>query len=197
MRCSSTRKLSQLPSCSFSAPGALVCPDNAVRGRDVFIDNDLSAATHTRSANCVTLFRRTPPALSPSSIRHRRLLPFPGGVACTLKTRLRQLCSGRASSILTEAPSVCSQGCGSSGVSPKSLRSVDFKVAVMAFRVLHGLAPPYLNDLVHVADLPGRRRLRSSSSHQLLLPPFLLTAVDRRTFPVAASLPSGTHCHLT
>ena len=42
---------------------------------------------------------------------------------------------------------------------------VDFKVAVMAFRVLHGLAPPYLNDLVHVADLPGRRRLRSSSSH--------------------------------
>ena len=122
MWCSSTRKLSQLPSCSFSAPGALVCPDNAVRGRDVFIDNDLGAATYTRSANCVTLFRRTPPASSPS-IRHRRLLPFPGGVACTLKTRLRQLCSGRASSILTEAPSVCSQGCGSSGVSPKSLRS--------------------------------------------------------------------------
>jgi len=52
MRCSSTRKLSQLPSCSFSAPGALVCPDNAVRDRDVFIDNDLGAATHTRSANC-------------------------------------------------------------------------------------------------------------------------------------------------
>jgi len=74
---------------------------------------------------------------------------------------------------------------------------VDFKVAVMAFRVLHGLAPPYLNDLVHVADLPGRRRLRSSSSHQLLVPPFRLTTVDRRTFPVAASLPSGTHCHLT
>ena len=65
---------------------------------------------------------------------------------------------------------------------------VDFKVAVMAFRVLHGLAPPYLNDLVHVADLPSRRRLRSSSSHQLLVPPFRLTTVGRRTFPVAASL---------
>ena len=31
----------------------------------------------------------------------------------------------------------------------------DFKVAVMAFRVLHGLAPPYLNQLVRVVDLPG------------------------------------------
>jgi len=65
---------------------------------------------------------------------------------------------------------------------------VDFKVAVMAFRVLHGLATPYLNDLVRVADLPGRRRLRSSSSHQLTVPPVRLTTVGRRTFLVAASL---------
>ena len=34
--------------------------------------------------------------------------------------------------------------------------------------MLHRLAPPYLTDLVRVADLPGRRRLRSSSSHQLV-----------------------------
>jgi len=33
----------------------------------------------------------------------------------------------------------------------------DFKADVIAFRVLHGLAQPYLNDLVHVADLPRRR----------------------------------------
>ena len=68
----------------------------------------------------------------------------------------------------------------------------------MSLRVLHGLAPPYLNDLVRVADLPGRRRLRSSSSHQLLVPSFWLTTVDQRTFPVAASLlcnslPSDIH----
>ena len=46
---------------------------------------------------------------------------------------------------------------------------------------------PCLNDLVRVADLPGRRRLRWSSSHQLLVPPFRLTTVGRRTFPVAAA----------
>ena len=61
---------------------------------------------------------------------------------------------------------------------------VNFKVAVMAFRVQHGLAPAYLNDLVHVADLPGHHRLRSSSSHQLLVPPFRLTTVGRCTFPL-------------
>jgi len=44
------------------------------------------------------------------------------------------------------------------------------------------------SDLVRVADLPGRRRLRSSSSHQLLVPSFRLTTVGRCTFPVAASL---------
>ena len=42
--------------------------------------------------------------------------------------------------------------------------------------------------LVRVSDLPGRHRLRSSSSQQLLVPPFRLTTVGRRSFPVAASL---------
>ena len=41
---------------------------------------------------------------------------------------------------------------------------VDFKMAVMAFRVLHGLVPPYLNQLARVADLPRRRWLPSASS---------------------------------
>jgi len=47
---------------------------------------------------------------------------------------------------------------------------VYYKVAVMAFRVLHGLAPPYLDQLVRVADLPGRHRLRSSTLYQLQVP---------------------------
>jgi len=48
MWCSLTRKLSQLPSCSFSVAGALVCPVNSVRDLGVFIDNELGAATHVR-----------------------------------------------------------------------------------------------------------------------------------------------------
>jgi len=59
----------------------------------------------------------------------------------------------------------------------------------MAFRALHRLAPPYLDQLVRVADLSGRRRLRSSSSsYQLHVPTYRLATTGRRSFPVAASI---------
>jgi hypothetical protein len=64
---------------------------------------------------------------------------------------------------------------------------VNFKLAVMAFRVLHGQAPPYLSHLVRVADLPGRQRLRSASSYQLSVPAYRLSTIGRRSFSVAAS----------
>jgi hypothetical protein len=57
----------------------------------------------------------------------------------------------------------------------------------MAFRVLHGQAPPYLSHLVHVADLPGRQRLRSASSCQLSVPAYRLSTIGRRSFSVAPS----------
>ena len=41
----------------------------------------------------------------------------------------------------------------------------------------HSLTPPYLNQLVRVADLPGHHRLRSSSSHRLQVPVCLLATV--------------------
>ena len=68
----------------------------------------------------------------------------------------------------------------------------------MAFRVLHGLSPPYVDQLVRVADLLGRHRLRSSTSYQLHVPAHRLVYAGRRSFPVAAailwnSLPSDVH----
>ena len=42
--------------------------------------------------------------------------------------------------------------------------------------------------ITYYRPLVSRCRLRSASSHQLLVPPFRLTTVGRRTFPVAASL---------
>ena len=66
---------------------------------------------------------------------------------------------GRATGLSTATSTICAQRCGLSGFSTSSLRPhhrrsrysslaalriperVDFKVAVMTFRVLHGLAP--------------------------------------------------------
>jgi len=72
---------------------------------------------------------------------------------------------------------------------------VNFKLALMAYRVLHGMAPVYLNQLVPVSDLPSRRRLRSSSTLQLLVPPYRLTTVGRRSFRLQP--PSSGTLHLS
>jgi len=65
---------------------------------------------------------------------------------------------------------------------------VNFKLALMAYRVLNGMAPSYLNQLVPVSSLTGHRRLRSSFTLQLLVPSYRLSTVSRRSFPVAASM---------
>jgi len=67
-------------------------------------------------------------------------------------------------------------------------RRLIFKLALMAYRVLNGMAPSYLNQLVPVSSLTGRRRLRSSFTLQLLVPSYRLSTVGRRSFPVAASM---------
>jgi len=55
------------------------------------------------------------------------------------------------------------------------------------------MAPPYLNQLVPLSSLPGRRRLRSSFTLQLHVPQYRLSTAGRRSFPVAASI-FGTLC---
>ena len=65
---------------------------------------------------------------------------------------------------------------------------VNFKLALMAYRVMNGMAPSYLNRLVPVSSLTGRRRLRSSFTLQLLVPSYRLSTVGRRSFPVSASM---------
>jgi len=42
---------------------------------------------------------------------------------------------------------------------------VQYKIAVLVYKVLHGLSPQYLGPLNYVADLPGRRPLRSAGTN--------------------------------
>jgi len=52
------------------------------------------------------------------------------------------------------------------------------------YKVLHGLAPQYLGPLNYVADLPGRRPLRSATTNRLAVRLIKLTTVANRAFPV-------------
>jgi len=64
---------------------------------------------------------------------------------------------------------------------------VQYKIAVLTFKVLHDSAPRYLGPLVAVDDLPGRRALLSASTSRLVIPPIKLSTVGSRIFPVAAA----------
>ena len=74
---------------------------------------------------------------------------------------------------------------------------INFRLAVIVFKCLHGLAPPYLNSYLQLSSsIESRRSLRSSSSSNLMLPSSHLKTVGARAFPVAAarvwnSLPSS------
>jgi len=64
---------------------------------------------------------------------------------------------------------------------------IQYKIAVLTFKVLQGTAPRYLGPLVRVSDLPGRRALRSASSSSLVVPTYRLATIGSRIFKVAAA----------
>ena len=65
---------------------------------------------------------------------------------------------------------------------------IEFKLAVLVYKCLHGTAPSYLADeLEHTADFGTRRRLRSSSSLTLNVRRTRLSTVGDRAFPVVAA----------
>jgi len=76
----------------------------------------------------------------------------------------------------------------------RSPERIDFKLAVLTYRCLHGLTPRYLSDYIQSVAVSNCRRLRSSSSSQLVIRRTRLSTVGDRAFPVAAS---GTVCHPT
>ena len=64
------------------------------------------------------------------------------------------------------------------------LERIQYRVAVLTYKVLHGTAPCYLGPLTRVADLPGRRSFRSASSDR---PLYTLSTIGSRIFKVASA----------
>ena len=69
----------------------------------------------------------------------------------------------------------------------RSKERVDFKLAVLIFRCLHGLAPCYLSDDIRRVADTNRRLLRSASSGALFVRPTRLVTMGDCAFPVAGS----------
>ena len=70
----------------------------------------------------------------------------------------------------------------------RAAERIKFKLATLTYRCLHCTAPRYLSaQLTRVADIPSRRRLRSSATDALFIRPTRLVTVGDRAFPVAAA----------
>jgi len=54
---------------------------------------------------------------------------------------------------------------------------IDYKIAVLTYRVLLGGAPRYLGPFTSVVDLPSRRALRSAVTNRLVVPSVRLSTV--------------------
>ena len=63
---------------------------------------------------------------------------------------------------------------------------IQYKLALLAYKVIHGDVSRYLGPLTRVDDLPGRRTLRSTNANRLVVPPVKLSTVGSRAFAVAA-----------
>jgi len=65
------------------------------------------------------------------------------------------------------------------------LQRVTYKISLLVFRSLRGLAPGYLSDLCHsVSTVPGRASRRSSAHGQLLVPKIKTKLYGNRSFAV-------------
>ncbi|XP_068729146.1 uncharacterized protein [Montipora capricornis] len=59
---------------------------------------------------------------------------------------------------------------------------IEFKLLILAFKVIHGLAPQYITDLINVKQQFGRMMLRSQSELQLLPPRTITKTLGGRSF---------------
>jgi len=65
---------------------------------------------------------------------------------------------------------------------------IQFRLATLAYRCLHGTAPRYLADqLRRVADVESRRRLRSSATPALVVPSTRHKTIGDRAFSVTTA----------
>ena len=70
----------------------------------------------------------------------------------------------------------------------RARQRITYKLAMLSYRCLHGLAPSYLaRELTRVVDIESRRHLRSADTERLDTPSFRRPTIGGRAFPAAAA----------
>jgi len=201
--CSAAWRQNQLPTLPFRVCKDFVTPSAAVRDLGICLDSDVKVDVQVSRtvSHCFSILRRL------RSIRRSLSSSvFQSLVASSVLSRLNygnatlagitSLQLRRLQSVMNAAARLVFSASRSDHVTPllrrlhwlRAPERIVYKLAVLAYQCLHGLAPAYLADvLLPVTDLPGRRRLCSSSTSAVVVDSTCLRTIDDRAFPAAAS----------
>jgi len=200
MWCATSRRQHQLPSSALQFSGGSVAPVKSVRDLGIHIDADLSMRTHvlrtvSRCFGALRQLRQIRRSVSTATLQMLVVglvlsrLDFGSSVLVGIPACLLR----RLQSVLNAGARLIFQLSRSDHIADALVRlhwlqvpdRIQYKMTVLTFKVLHDTAPQYLGPLDRVADLHGRRALRSASSSRLVVPMFRLSTVGCRTFNVS------------
>ena len=198
--CATGRRQYQLPTDPLPVAGAPVLPVTSVCDLGICVDGDLVMRTHVQRTvsrcfaalrqlrqirRCVTAdtLRTLVVSLVLSRLDYGNsvLVGLPAYLTVRLQSVLnasaRLICNLRRYDSVTDALA---------GLHWLRVRErVQYKIAVLTYKSLHGVAPHYLGPMLRVADQPGRQALRSSGTNRLVAPSVRLATVGSRTFAAA------------
>jgi hypothetical protein len=199
----SPRRQHQIPTDPLVVGSDTVAPVNSVRDLGIFLDSDLSMRSHvTRTvSNCFAALRQI------RSIR--RSVPQPvmqSLVAALVVSRLDYGCAtlvglpavqlDRLQAVLNAAARLVFAARKYDHITPllqelhwlRVPERITFRLATLAYRCQHNLAPHYLaENMQRVADIDSRQRLRSASTATLFEPRTLHSTIGDRAFSAAAA----------
>jgi hypothetical protein len=202
MWCSSPRRLSSVPQDPIRVGQRSLHPVPSVRCLGFLLDSDLSFRKQVTvcAASCFGVLRQIRSlrrSLSPSLLtklieclvlpRIDYCIPVLGGLPRKVSDRLQSI---------LKASARLAHGLPRFSHTSDLLRDlrwlpidarIQLRLAGLAHSCLHGRAPPYLSEELQViSTLPGRSRLRSSSTHALAVPRVRCPTLGGRCFHVLA-----------
>jgi len=201
--CSSPRRQHQIPTSPVRIGSTSVLPVSSVRDLGVYLDADVTMKTHVTAVarSCFAALRHIR-SVRRSLPQHalltliRALVISKIDYCCSILAGISGHLLSRLQSVLNAAARLIFSARKSEHITPLLLElhwlqvpeRIQFRLCVLAYRCLHGTAPPYLADSLHRStDTAGRRRLRSSVANTLAVAPTNRSTLGDRAFPVAAS----------
>ena len=180
--CASIRRQHQIPQPGLRVGVDVIVPSASVRDLGIYLDCDVSMRTHVSKgvSSCFAVLRQL------SSIRSSVTRPvFVSLVVSLVLSRLdygnatlagiTDRLTDRLRSVLNAAARLIYASCRTEHVTPllrdlhwlRYPERIDYKLAMLVYRCLHGLAPSYLADkFTRVSEIESRRNLRSAFDGQ-------------------------------